>query len=204
MPNDIEIYSGCMERVRHHLSIADTLLAGRIDTGHRDLNTELIFLHFRKALEEIAFSSLSANREKYSAARAGFATEWSAKRMLVAVEKINPNFFPVALEPPQTIGGGQRFFDRVRDGFLTQDEFVALYDGSSKILHSQNPYAPADPAIDGKYTVDEWSRRIKALLSWHFVQLVDVHELWVVQVPNEGAVQTFLAAADGPFVVEPC
>ena len=46
-----------------------------------DLNAELIFLHFRKALEEISFASLSANREKYSAARAGFATEWNARRM---------------------------------------------------------------------------------------------------------------------------
>jgi hypothetical protein len=54
MPTDIEIYCNCIERVRHHVSIADTVFAGTIDTGLRDLNAELIFLHFRKALEEIA------------------------------------------------------------------------------------------------------------------------------------------------------
>ena len=61
---DIQIYCNCIERVRHHVSISDNVFAGRIDTGHHDLNAELIFLHFRKTLEEIAFASLSANREE--------------------------------------------------------------------------------------------------------------------------------------------
>jgi len=203
MPTDIEIYCNCIARVRHHLSVADTVLAGRIDTGHPDLNAELIFLHFRKALEEIAFSSLSANREKYSAARAGFATEWNARRMLGFVEKVNPNFYPVPLKPPRETAPRQKHFDRVTDAYLTQEDFETLYDGSAEVLHCRNPYAPGDPTIDVKYTVDEWSRRIKALLSWHFVQLVDVPGLWVIRVPNEGLVQGFSAMADGPFVVEP-
>lgn len=101
MAVDIQIYCNCMERVRRHVSIADQVFAGKIDTQNRDLNTELIFLHFRKALEEIAFASLSANREKYSAARAGFATEWNARRMLGFVGKVNPNFYPIPLKPPQ-------------------------------------------------------------------------------------------------------
>lgn len=203
MPTDIEIYCSCIGRVRHHLGVADTVFTGRIDTGHHNLNAELIFLHFRKALEEIAFSSLSANREKYSAARAGFATEWNARRMLGFVEKVNPNFYPVPLKPPRETAPGQKHFDRVTDAYLTKEDFETLYDGSAEVLHCRNPYAPGDPTINVKHTVDEWSRRIKALLSWHFVQLVDVPGLWVIQVPNEGPVQGFSAMADGPFVVEP-
>jgi hypothetical protein len=203
MPTDIEIYCNCIERVRYHASVADTVFAGKIDTAHRDLNSELIFLHLRKALEEIAFASLSANREKYSAARAGFATEWNARRMLGFVERVNPNFYPIPLKPPQEIAPGQKHFDRVTDGYLTKEDFARLYDGSAGVLHCRNPYAPGDPTINVKYTVDEWSRRIKALLSWHFVQLVDSLELWVIQVPDEGPVHAFRAAADGPFVVQP-
>src|SRR5579871_5889552 len=124
MAGDIEIYCNCIERVRHHVSIADTVFAGTIDTGYRDLNAELIFLHFRKALEEIAFASLSANREKYSQARAGFATEWNARRMLGFIEKENPNFYPVPLLPPREIALGQKHFDRVSDGFLTKEDFA--------------------------------------------------------------------------------
>ena len=93
MPTDIQIYCNCVERVRYHVGVADTVFGGKIDTGHGDLNAELI-LHFRKALEEIAFASLSANREKYSQARAGFATEWNARRMLGFIERVNPNLTP--------------------------------------------------------------------------------------------------------------
>jgi hypothetical protein len=200
--SDIQIYCNCIERVRYHVGVADTVFGGKINTGYADLNAELIFLHFRKALEEIAFASLSANREKYSAARAGFATEWNARRMLGFVEKVNPVFYPIPIKPPREIAPGQKHFHRIEDGYLTQDDFVTLYDGSAEVLHCRNPYAPGDSTIHVKYTADEWSRRIKALLSWHFVQLVDVQGLWVIQVPNDGPVRAFMAAADGAFVVE--
>ncbi len=94
---DIQVYCNCVEQVRRHIRIVDRVFSREINTGDNDLNAKLIFLHFRKALEEIAFASLAANREKYSAARAGFATEWNARRMLGFVEKVNPNFYPVPL-----------------------------------------------------------------------------------------------------------
>src|SRR5580704_9901708 len=125
MADDIQIYCNCMERVRRHVHITDRVFAGKIDTHDRDLNAELIFLHFRKALEEIAFASLSANREKYAQARAGFATEWNARRMLFDfMTKVNPNFYPIPLKAPQEIAPGQRHFDRVTDGYLTKEDFV--------------------------------------------------------------------------------
>jgi hypothetical protein len=192
-----------MERVRHHVGIADRVFAREIDAGDQDLNAELIFLHFRKALEEIAFASLAANREKYSAARAGFATEWNARRMLGFVRNVNPNFYPVPLKPPVETSPGHKFFDRIVDGFLTQDDFVTLYDGSAEVLHCRNPYAHGDPTINVKYAVDDWSRSIKTLLGWHFVQIVDVPGLWVIQVPNDGPIRGFFGSADGPFVVNP-
>src|SRR5580704_8466622 len=139
-----------MERVRRHIRIVDRVLLREINTGDNDLNAELIFLHFRKALEEIAFASLAANREKYSAARASFATEWNARRMLGFVEKVNPNFYPVALMPPRQTAPGHKFFDRVTEGFLSQDNFVTLYDGSAEVLHCRNPYTPGDPTINVK------------------------------------------------------
>ncbi len=94
MLNDIEMYCNCMERVRRHVLLADQVFAGKIDTHDRNLNAELIFLHFRKALEELAFASLSANRKQYSAARAGFATEWNARGMLVLCGRLIRTFTP--------------------------------------------------------------------------------------------------------------
>jgi hypothetical protein len=192
-----------MERVRHRVSVADAVFAGRLDTAYADLNAQLAFLQLRNALEEIAFSSLSANRDAYAAARPGFATEWNARRMLGFVENVNPHFYPVPVQPPREIAPGRRHCDRVQDGFLTRDEFVALYDISAEVLHCRNPYASGDGGIVLPYTVDGWSGRIKALLSWHFVQLLNVNMLWLVRVPNEGRVEAWPLGADGPFVVGP-
>lgn len=203
MPTDIEIYCNCIERVRHHVTVAETILVGRIDTGHHELNVELIFLHFRKALEEIAFASLSANREKYAEARAGFATEWNARRMLGFLANVHPTFYPIPLKEPQEVTPGRKHFDRTEDGCLTADDFVLLYDKCAEVLHSRNPYSPEDPTIDICHKAEDWLARIKMLLSWHFVHLVDSQELWVIQVPNEGPVRTVGAIADGPFVVQP-
>lgn len=74
MDNDLLVYCNCIARLRSHISVADTVFKGGINTGHPDLNTELTFLHLRKALEELAFASVSANREKYAAVRADYAS----------------------------------------------------------------------------------------------------------------------------------
>ncbi len=148
MGRDIQVYCNCIERVRYHVSIADTVFACRIDTGHHDLNSELIFLHFRKALEEIAFASLSANREKYSQARAGFATEWNARRMLGFIEKVNANFYPVPLKPPREIAPGQKHFDRVSDGYLTKGDFATLQ------VPNEGPVRGFSAMADGPFVVE--------------------------------------------------
>jgi hypothetical protein len=198
------VYLGMMEREWKRPVADDDRFSGFSRESAPSPRASIVLLfwsYFETRIERLLRAGLY--REKYSAARAGFATEWNARRMLGFVEQINPNFYPVPLKPPQQIAPGHKFFDRVADGFLTKEDFSTLYDGSAEVLHCRNPYAPGDPTIDVKYTVDEWSRRIKALLSWHFVQIVDVQGLWVIQVPDQGPVQGFPAAADGPFVVEP-
>ena len=55
-----------MERVRHHVSIADTISAGAIDSGFPDLNTELIYLHFRKAIAEPSQTNISFDDKEWS------------------------------------------------------------------------------------------------------------------------------------------
>ena len=122
--------------------------------------------------------------------------------MLGFLEKVNPTFYPIPLREPQQVSPGHKHFDRIEDGYLTKDDFVLLYDKCAVVLHSRNPYSVEDPTIDIRYKAEEWFARIKKLLSWHFVHLVDAPELWVIQVPSEGAVHAFSAIADGPFVVQ--
>jgi hypothetical protein len=123
--------------------------------------------------------------------------------MLGFIEKVNTNFYPIPLKEPQEIAPGQKHFARVESGYLTKEDFETLYDGCAEVLHCRNPYSPGDPTISIVHPVEEWISRIKTLLRWHYVQLVDTTGLWVIQVPNDGPVRTVTALADGPFIVEP-
>jgi hypothetical protein len=198
MPTDIEIYCGYMAGVRTRIGIVQAVLAGTITTGIEGCNTELVFLQFRKTLELMAFASLAAHKAEYSAVHANFAKHWRAKAMLAALEKVNPDFYPVALDPFEVLPSGVKHFPRPTDGFLTKADFISLYDASSEVLHSRNPFTEKDPTIAIGYGLPEWVARIQRLLGLHMVQLL-TGDIWVVSIPNEGDVQASLAApADTP------
>jgi hypothetical protein len=144
----------------------------------------------RKCLELIAFASLIANKDKYSAAYANFASHWKAKQMLECIEKLNPNFYPVPVEPPKLLDNGVKHLDLVPDGFLTRSEFVTLYEKSSEFLHSRNPFTTKAPVVRLGYNTKEWVLRVKCLLKLHVTHLVD-GSAWIIQIPNEGQVRGY-------------
>jgi hypothetical protein len=168
-------------------------MSGSFILGLHDQTAELIFVQFRKTLEEIAFASLSANREKYSEVHANFSKHWRAKDMLGVLDAINPGFFPIALAPPVLVSAGppaQHHFERLMDGFLTRDDFVFLYKCASEALHTHNPYREGDETIRIRYTVQEWVTRFQRLLSWHSVTLLN-GVVWMINVPGEGHVRAW-------------
>jgi hypothetical protein len=195
MPSDPQIYCNCMERIRRRLNIIDDVLAGRINTNNNtDVMAEIIFIQFRKSLEELAFASLSANKDVYSALHEKFAVHWRANDMLNELAKVNPDFYPVAAEPPKETSHGLKHFDRLPGGFMTREEFAKLYKHSSGVLHTRNPYKEGDPTINIGYTVQEWAARFRSLIRWHFVTLVSGNVL-LANVPDEGAVHAYPSAA---------
>jgi hypothetical protein len=80
---------------------------------------------------------------------------------------------------------------------MTPDEFVRLYQASSEVLHTRNPYKEGDPTIQAKYTVQEWVSRIQRLLLWHRVQLLS-GDTWVVNIPPAGNVHAYPASPVSP------
>jgi len=194
MSREIVTYCNCMEEVQR-ISLVQSVLARSVTTGQDAFDTELIFVQFRKVLEQIAFASLAANKVKYSAAYATFATHWNAQRMLRDLKKINPDFYPLPLDLVSIGDKGTNrviHFEPVFDGFMTQDDFVCLYDKCGQILHARNPFNPQDPVIQIGYSVAQWVTRIRRLLATHLVHLVD-SDVWVVTIPNDGLVRASLA-----------
>lgn len=160
-PTDIQIYCNHMVGVRDRLNTVKAILSGHITTGVEGVNTELIFLQLRKTLELIAFASLVANKSAYSSVHEKFAEHWRAKTMLNEIEKLNHDFYPMALDAPRETVPGMKHFDRPLDGFMTKADFVLLYNVSSDVLHTRNPYSAKDPTIQIGFSVPQWIARIQ-------------------------------------------
>jgi len=182
-----------MAGIRERLNVVVTIMEGRIPLLPEQLANELIFIQFRKSLEEIAFAFLSANRDKYSEVHGNFAKHWRAKAMLEVLDEINPNFYPVAVPAPIEVSPGYKHFgEPFTEGVLTRDDFVLLYNCASEALHTRNPYKSADRTINIKYPGPAWVNRFQKLLSWHITQLLS-GERWVVNVPADGPVRAWSA-----------
>jgi hypothetical protein len=181
-------YCKCMEEVKHRVSLVRSVLTRSVSTGYPAFDTEMVFLHFRKILELVAFASLTANKDVYSAAHEEFATHWNAKRMLGYLEKVNADFYPIALEPYIPTADGVKNFQPVADGFMTKEEFVTLYNNCGRLLHARNPFSPEAPVVQTSYSVEQWVSRIQKLLTIHVISLVD-GDRWVIVIPAEGKIQ---------------
>lgn len=195
---DTEIYARCMQKVKERIGVVRLLsMDDPLGPSNSMLTTELTFVQFRKILELIAFSSLSANKAKYSQAYENIDSQWRAKAILDSVKKLNPNFYPVPLEGPITGPEKHLVFNRRAGDFLTKEEFVELYDICNHVLHMRNPFSSKDPIARMRYKVDDWAMRIQNLLSRHLIQLVDDGTAWLVTIPGSGDVEIVNASKLG-------
>ena len=158
--------------------------------GREDFSGEVACLNLRMVLELLAFSSLTANKEKYASAHSDFIKHWNAKRLLRNLGRLHPDFYPTPIAFDNQDAEGIKHFAPVTEPHLTQDEFVFLYGVTSQVLHSQNPYNQGTGVVDFQISIAEWVKRIQTLLSTHYMRLVDSDSLWVVFMtgPDDGKV----------------
>jgi hypothetical protein len=193
MKTDIEIYTDYVAEARMRLDVIQSFIGKRVTTGVQACDIEFVFLQFRRILELIAFASLAANKDAYSAVRQKFAEEWRAKRILDELEKVNPKFYPAPHDLPQETAPGVKHFPHPSGEYMSKEDFVALYDAASDLMHTRNPFTAKDPNVQITYPVQTWVSRIQRLLWWHVVRLVS-GDVWIVNVPLVGNVQAWPAA----------
>jgi hypothetical protein len=171
-------YAKLMSKVRIRLTVVRAFLDKEVHAVYERASTESMCLQLRKVLELIAFSALVSHREAYTKVRADIAKDWHGKRILKAVEKINPNFYPCPMP---------RFFNnaRVHGGYLTRTQFAKLYGASGELLHSTNPFRRARDFAAFERRIPFWVARIETLLSEHSVSLAGSGERLWVTVPMQ-------------------
>jgi hypothetical protein len=152
----------------------------------------LYFFNSERCLNLFRLHPLTADKEKYALAHAGFTEHWKAKRMLQELKKINPDFYPTPVMPPVLQSDGIKHLALVTEGFLAMDEFATLYDTASELLHVSNPFTLKGRQINLKYSAKEWVSRIKTLLTLHMMHLVD-DQRWIVEIRDTGPIRLYSA-----------
>lgn len=134
-------YADLMREIKRRIEVVDFFLEGHGHALYQPTTTESICLQLRQVLELIAFSSLCANQQAYSAAHADFASHWNAEYLLRDLARINPDFYPKpVLEVPSSAPGVKIDHVERKDGFLTKDDFVKVYKKCGGMMHARNPY----------------------------------------------------------------
>jgi hypothetical protein len=169
----LKLYLGNMEEIKARLAVIDKITGGNLTLNREDFDYELACIHLRKSLELISYSSIVANKDEYARIHEKYASHWRAKDILNKIEKLNPDFYPRPVYLKGVSETGVKQLDYVADGFLTKDEFEALYDRCSDVLHVWNPYDPRPRQVHFGYPVAQWVEHIRKLLSFHVVSLID-------------------------------
>ena len=101
---------------------------------YREPAVEYMALQLRKIIEQILLASLVANAEEYKNYHNRLGTEWNAKYICRDIERINPDFFPKA------VNNRPDFQIDDKPGGISSQEILIVYDKLGKYLHSKNPF----------------------------------------------------------------
>ena len=177
----IERYCSCMVEIKLRTEVITGFLLGTVSAKYLPPNVESVCLQFRKILELIALGSLIAHKEDYSRQRANFAQDWHAAKILKAIEKINPAFYPVPTKQVLDASGKVIRVEDVRGPYLTRGDFVNLYETCSNLLHASNPFGKPKDYEGFWKAAPNWLAKMMTLLNHHQIQLPqDDLQLWLL------------------------
>ena len=151
---------------------------------------EVVALQIRRIIESIALASLVANEPLYKEEVEKVKKLWRLKDIFETIEKRNPDFYPKPLKPfriDYDRSNVERNIQFIKDGFMTRDMCIDVYEKCNKILHPQNPFAD-DKETDYEQfynQVRDWINLIVNLLNFHVFRLLDSNDFYVVHMTDE-------------------
>ena len=180
-PSDPELYGDVMSELKGRLFLADDFIVKRLTTGSDITDIEFIALQLRKVMELVALGSIVPNKAKYQKLRENFHKDYHARRILVDLEKVNPNFFPKAmLRVPVSGPGADVQVDKRQGVWLTKKRFERQYDKLGKVMHADNPFAQRRPYAALYQQYRELIKNLWELLEFHLITLVNGKAEWCV------------------------
>lgn len=184
---DLDMYGALMCEVKNRTHAVLEMLKGHTTTLYPITNIEFMCLQVRKVLELISMGSLVVNQEEFEAIGIKYSKFWNAKLILQDIERLNPKFYPVAVdEIPVKTGDIVNDIQEKSSGFLTRDEFVEVYDKCGKMMHSQNPFGAKYDYESYRGMIFEWLHKIYGLLGTHLIHLKGDEGFYLIHMEEKG------------------
>ena len=184
---NIEIYCALMNEVKKRTLAITQMLKGQTTTSFRATNIEFMCLQLRKILELISMGSLVLNKEEFEAIGKKYEDFWNAKLIFQDIERLNPNFYPIAIkEVPSHKEGVVNDLQNKTEGVLTRNDFVKVYDKCGKMMHSYNPFGSHYDYDYYAGKIMEWENLIIGLLNSHLIHIKGVDGFCLINMKEHG------------------
>lgn len=179
-------YAEVMQEVKRRTTVIYSFLEGKTNGIYRATHIEIMCLQIRKILELIALGSLVANQKIFKKNLQNLQKMWNAKLILQDIERLNPDFYPKPInEVMSEQDGVKNELLEIKDGFLTQKEFVFVYEKCGRILHAENPLGTGLDYNYYEHHIPKWMQKIKVLLNSHSIKLLNDNNLYLVHMKEE-------------------
>jgi hypothetical protein len=183
----INLYAEQMREIKRRTEVIDFFLHKGGHALYHPTTIESICLQFRKILELIAFSSLIANKDRYALLYKNFESNWNAELLLKDLARINIDFYPKPIEEkPSAITGVVNDLVDIKDGYLTQEDFIHIYKKCGGMLHATNPYGSKTGYHYFEKSIPVWRAKLIRLLNCHQVRLFGETNFWLIHMQEDG------------------
>jgi len=175
-----------MEEIKKRDLVIRGIISRKYTTAFNITNLESICLQVRKILELIALGSMVVNKEEFSKYHKDFHAHWHGGRILKNLHKINPNFYPKpVMEVPSSNPKIKSELINIESGFLTESDFVKVYEKCGKILHAENPFGVKTDYSWYEKQIIDWMNKIVKLLSIHNITLLNDPNMYLIHMRDE-------------------
>jgi len=185
-PPNVDLYCNVMEDIKRRTAVVWSFLNGKSSTIYKATTIESVCLQVRKILELIALGSLVANKSEFAEQNENFGGLWNARLILKDLGRLNPYFYPKPIrEVPGARPGVKSDLQDIKEGFLTKDEFIKVYEKCGRMMHSDNPYGgKADYRYYDK-SIPKWMEEIRVLLNSHTIRLMNDDNMYLIHMKEE-------------------
>ena len=133
-------YVGVMAEMKRRTHVISLFMSGERNAQYKASNIETIGLQFRKMFELIAFASLTAHKDLYSAVYSDFAKHWEAAKLVKRLRQINPHFYPEpVIQIPSDKPGVKMDLAPRQPDYLTEESLVEAHGRCGSLMHAANP-----------------------------------------------------------------